>query len=265
MTVTSEGAPPCVAPCRSRYGGPEPPLPGREGAGYVDVWRAAYAPRHESAQRTEDQAWGSSHHVVEHRAHVERWWHLDEWRAEWRSGLRFLRWEHLDPERVAVELLGDTPAHIRIEGGEMHVYGPWRMTIRSFEGESGRRVLSTWSMRWVRASTPLIERWHRVLERRVVSSWEREQLGLGGSEAHGLRERGASERLRLGGSERMRVGASEWVAAGGSETAWLGGSERQGVAASWRLGASEWLGGSERSGASTLERWGGRLEGSDGR
>jgi hypothetical protein len=124
----------------------------------------------------------------------------------------------------------------------------------------------------------LIESWHRVLEKRILSSWEREHVGLGASEAHGLLERGASEMLRIGGSERMRIGASEWVAAGGSETVWLGGSELRGVAASGRMGASEWLGGSAGLGASHFpgspstseatgspERWGGRLEGSDGR
>lgn len=264
MTVTSEGGPPCIAPCGSKYTGPEPQLPGRAGAGYVDVWRAAYAPSHDAAAPALEHASGSSHHLIEHRAHIERWWHLDEWRAEWRSGLRFLRWEHHDPERVAVELLGDMPAHIRIEGGEMHVYGPWRLTIRSFEGEPGRRVLSTWSMRWVRASTPMIESWHRVLERRTISSWEREQIVLGASEVHGLLERGASELLRLGGSERMRIGASEWVAAGGSETVWLGASELRGVAASWRMGASEWLGGSERAGASQRGGASEMLGGSEG-
>ena len=36
------------------------------------------------------------------------------------------------------------------------MYGPWRVLIRSFETEPRRRVLSTWSMRWVRATTPMI-------------------------------------------------------------------------------------------------------------
>ena len=99
MTVTSEGGPPCIAPYRSRYGGPEPQLPGREGAGYVDVWHAAYAPSPEIAPPPAviDHPSGSAHHVVTHHAHIERWWSLDEWRAEWRAGLRFLHWEHHDP------------------------------------------------------------------------------------------------------------------------------------------------------------------------
>src|SRR5579863_7537345 len=49
MNVTSESSPPCVAPCRSRYAGPEPPLTGRQGAGYFDAWRAAYAPSNKPA------------------------------------------------------------------------------------------------------------------------------------------------------------------------------------------------------------------------
>jgi len=275
MTVTSEDAPPCAAPYRSRYSGPEPQLPGRQGSGYVDVWRAGYAPSAKiEPVREHATPWSSStHRVIEHPAHIERWWRLDEWRSEWRSGLRFLRWEHFDPERVAVELLGDTPVHVQFEGGEMVVYGPWRVTMRGFEAEPGRRVLSTWSMRWVRATTPMIERWERVLERRVVSGWEREIVTIGASGAHGLLERGASELVRMGASERMWIGASEWVAGGASETLWLGGSERLLLAASGRMGASEWLGASERPGASHFvgasehatagERWGGRMKGTE--
>src|SRR5271155_1877575 len=44
MTVTSDDAPPAAEPFQSRYAGPEHGLPARAGAGYVDVWRAAYAP-----------------------------------------------------------------------------------------------------------------------------------------------------------------------------------------------------------------------------
>jgi len=272
MTITSEGAPPCVAPCRSRYAGPEPQLPGREGAGYVDVWRAAYAPSQEltesqpPAPAREHASW-SAHHVVTHdvtrAAHIERWWNLDEWRVEWKAGLRFLRWEHHDPERVAVELLGDTPAHVKFEGSEMVVYGPWRLTIRGPESGPGRRVLSTWSMRWVRALTPMIESWHRVTTTRVVSSWEHEHVAVGASEAQGLRRGGASEIVGIGASERLWLGASEWVAAGASETLWLGGSELRGLGASGRMGASEWLGGSERAGASRAHGASEQLGGSE--
>ncbi len=257
MTVTSEGGPPCVAPCRSRYSGPESQLPDREGAGYVDVWHAAYAPSPELAPppAVMDHPSGSAHHVVTHHAHIERWWSLDEWRAEWRAGLRFLHfldWQHHDPALVAVELLGEAPVHVRLEGGggEMVVYGPWRVTIREAENAPGRRVLATWSMKWVRASTPMIETWHRVTGSRVVSSWEHEHIAIGGSEAQGLRRGGASEVVHLGASGRMWMGASEWMAAGASEMRWVGASELFAVAASGRMGASEWLGGSERAGAS---------------
>jgi hypothetical protein len=146
----------------------------------------------------------------------------------------------------------------------MVVYGPWQVTVRSFDAEPGRRILATWSMRWVRATTPMIERWERVLERRVVSGWQREHVTLGASEAHGLLERGASELLRVGASERMWLGASEWLAAGSSATLGLGGSERLFLAASGRLAASQWPGASHFVGASEQpasgERWGGRLQ-----
>jgi hypothetical protein len=127
MTITSDGAPPCAAPYRSRYAGPEPPLPDRAGAGYVDAWRAGYAPGTTGTTETDapqaSSPW-STRQTLDRSVHVERWWRLDEWRAEWRSGLRFLRWQHFDPERVAVELLGETPTLVQVEGGELVIYGP---------------------------------------------------------------------------------------------------------------------------------------------
>ncbi len=324
LTVTSEDAPPCVAPYRSRYTGPEPPLPSREGAGYFDVWRAAYAPSmpEKSADREHASSSGSvTHRTIErvHAEHIERWWRLDEWRAEWRGGLRFTRWlgtpdeqstlswregpfplELFDAERIAVELLGEAPAHLRAEGTEFVVYGPWRVVIHGFEGEPTgepqRRVLATWSLRWVRAVTPMIERYGHVLERRLVNAYEREHGVAGASEQHVLRERGASEHWRLGASERMWIGASEWMAAGASETLWVGASqlawlgssallfrgasERLGASERMPMGASErsragvsgGLGASDRAGASgapaeggTSERWAGRPSDKGGR
>src|SRR5580658_415043 len=53
MTVTSEEDVPAAAPYQSRFSGPEPELPGRAGAGYVDVWRAAYAPTIPPGRATE--------------------------------------------------------------------------------------------------------------------------------------------------------------------------------------------------------------------
>lgn len=321
MTVASDDAPPAVAPYRSRYSGPEPPLPGRAGAGYVDVWRAAYAPSMPQEHRASENASSSGagiHRTYDRSAQIERWWHLDEWRSEWRGGLRFtrrvgsiedvaLKWregpfplELSDAERIAIELLGEPPVQLYAQGLEFIVYGPWRVTIRSFDTEPQRRVLSTWSMRWVRATTPMVERWGFGIERRLLSSFEREYSAVGASEQHALLERGASEQLLVGASERLWLGASQWLAAGGSETLFLGGSQWGFVGASafafvgasarlgaseWllageRRGASEWMGGSEWMGASerlgaseralggaservfaTSEKWGGRLEG----
>jgi hypothetical protein len=266
MTITSEGAPPCAAPYRSRYTGPESPLPDRSGAGYIDAWRAGYAPSTQPGEGAREASASSSsitRRSLERAVHIERWWVLDEWRAEWRSGLRFLGWHRLDPARVAIEWLGEPPTHIEIEGGEIVAYGPWRVVIHGYEAEPGRRVLSTWSMNWVRATTPLIERWERVVEHRVVGGWEREHIVVGASEQHALSARGASELLFLGGSERLWLGASEWAAAGASETLWLGGSETLSLGASGKLGASEHAAASRFAGASETfgqpERWGGRL------
>jgi hypothetical protein len=270
MTITSDGAPPCAAPYRSRYVGPEPPLPDRSGAGYVDAWRAGYAPTAQSAEAARTPStWSiSSTRSIDRAVHIERWWRLDEWRVEWRSGLRFLGWQHFDPARIAIEWLGEPPTRLEIEGGEMVAFGPWRLTILGAEGDAGRRVLSTWSMHWVRASTPLIERWERVVERRVVSGWEREHVVLGASEQYSLPERGSSEMLLIGGSERLWLGASEWLAAGASETLWLGSSEKAWLGGSERLGASERAPASRFAGASEqllgrAEHWGGRLDETD--
>jgi hypothetical protein len=280
MTVTSDDVPPAVAPYRTRYAGPPPVLPERAGAGYVDVWRAAYAPSAQAQANTPVENASSSgagiHRTYDRSAHIERWWHLDEWRSEWRGGLRFIRrvgtvedqsiqWregpfplELQDPERIAVELLGEPPVQLRSEGMAFTVYGPWRVTIRGFDTETKRRVLSTWSMRWVRATTPMIERWGFGLERSVESGYEHEQVVLGASERHVLLERGASERWRLGASERMWLGASEWAARGASETVYLGASHWgfAGASGFLYLGASLRVGASERMGASEFWRMG---------
>jgi len=311
MTVTSDDTPPAARPFLSRYSGGEPPLPGRAGAGYVDVWRAAYAPSISAdgggiaaggAPAHHDHASKSGagiHRTVERSAHIERWWHLEEWRAEWRGGLRFTRWvgsaaelggavswqegpfpvELLDAGRVAVEFLEEAPVHLQAEGMGFTVYGPWRVTVRSYDAPQ-RRVLATWSVRWVRATTPMIERWGLSVEHQVISGFSTEKLIGGASEQGLVIESGASERWRIGASERMWAGASEWVAAGASETVFLGASqwgfagasallyrgasERIGASERWRMGASErllggasewvgrreWAGGSETLGGS---------------
>ncbi len=268
MTVTTDYAPPAAAPCRSRYRGPEPRLPPREGAGYVDVWRAAFAPS-DAAQAVQTHGpWsGAAPRRFERSAHIERWWHLGEWRAEWRGGLRFTfseggpegfertTWHEgpfplalLDPERVAYELLGGAPVMLRSQGTQVTVYGPWRVVIRSFEREPERRVLGAWTMHWVVATTPMIERWGFTLERIRVSGFERQHVVLGASEQHGLLERGASEIWRMGASERLWMGASEQGVGGASETLMLGASQFgfAGASAFMYLGASEWGGASER-------------------
>jgi len=156
----------------------------------------------------------------------------------------------------------------------MIVYGPWRVQIRGVGTHEGRRVISTWSVRWVRATNPMIERWARFVERRVLSGWERDLFAMGASEAHALLERGASELLRAGASERLWMGASEWSARGASETLGLGASRLLWLGASEMLGGSEKrmaIGGSESvggsaafsggAGANPAEKWAARPEG----
>jgi hypothetical protein len=289
MTVTSKDAPPSVAPYRSRYRGPDPSLPGREGAGYFDVWRAAFAPSMPEPPVPEQQRQASSAPARERSrprpAHVERWWRLDEWRSERPAGLRFSPWvgtreeaawragpfplEPGDPERLAIALLGEAPAYwVDGEAGFV-AYGPWRVVVSSHDVEPTRRVLATWSMRWVQATTPLAERWTHGLERRVVYGYQREGGGGGASDAFAAAERGASELWRLGASERRAIGASEGVLGGASEAGPIGASRVlfAGASATAPAGGSELSGSSARLGASeklaearAAERWGGRLE-----
>jgi hypothetical protein len=298
MTVTSDGgAPPAASPCRSRFGGPEPPLPGRAGAGYVDVWRAGYAPTMPQEAPAQSRAHASSsgaavHRTIERSAQIERWWHLDEWRAEWRGGMRFIRSEGLsgepesmtwhegpfpleprDPDRVVIQLLGEAPARLKAVGVAFTVYGPWLFTIHGRGARPSRRVLGTWSVHWVLAITPMIERWGWGLERRRLAAFEREHVALGASERLALLERGASELWRGGGSERVWLGASEWAMRGGSETLFLAASQLAGASALWAYGASERMGASERIGASehaparpgSAERWASRPDSWGGR
>jgi hypothetical protein len=275
MTVTSE-LPPSAAPYRSRYRGPEPTLPGHAGAGYVDVWRAAYAPSmiQETDAPTSGHrgSWSDAQPFwTTHRAaHIERWWHLDAWRSEWRGGLRFTRsvggappesgtWHEgpflgdpIDTERIVFEILSKSQFHLQAEGTDFTVYGPWRVTMRSADAEPTRRVLARWSLRWVRAMTPMIERWDYVFERRTHAGDDGANPAVGGPDGAGLFARGASEQWRLGASGRMWIGASEWWAAGASEILWIGASEyaHAGAAALLHRGASEFRGASERLGAS---------------
>jgi hypothetical protein len=155
-----------------------------------------------------------------------------------------------------VELFGEPPVERWIAGSTFTLSGPWRVTVRGFESEPRRRVLSTWMVRRVRATTPMIERWGGRLERLWHSGYERESVLLGASERHALLELGASEAWRLGASERRWLGASEWWMGGASETLTLGSSFWAYAGASeWTggsgwMGASAWMGGSGRVGAS---------------
>jgi hypothetical protein len=283
LTVATPETPPAAAPYRTRYRGPEPQLPAREGAGYVDVWRAAYAPSEAAHSAQQRPPWsGVTQRRFEKSAHIERWWHLGEWRAEWRGGLRFsfsegnlddiqrMSWHEgpfpvalLDPERIAFELLGEVPARLMAEGTQLTVYGPWKVTIRGFEQEPQRRTLGTWSMHWVVATTPMIERWGFTVDRMRIAGYERHEVVLGASEQRVLLERGASEVWRLGASERLWLGASERALGGGSETLFLGATQFAFLGASALLygGASERIGASElwRASGAALE-WGGASE-----
>ncbi len=227
MTVTSQYAPPSVRPYQSRYRGPDPALPGREGAGYFDVWRAAFAPSMPEPPAPARQ--GGSAPTAErpaHRpAHVERWWRLDEWRSERPAALRFAPWVGTreeaawrtgpfpagpgDPQRLAIELLGETPAYWAEGDAGFVAYGPWRVIVQPYEGDASGRVVATWSVRWVQATTPLVLRWAGGLERHVLLAYEVEHGAIGASEAYAGGERGASERWRLGASEGLAIGASE--------------------------------------------------------
>jgi hypothetical protein len=208
MTVTSEDAPPSIRPYQSRHRGPDPMLPRREGAGYFDVWRAAFAPSMPELPAAAATLQTSSPPARERHAprpaHVERWWKLDEWRSERPTGLRFATWvgsreeaawragpfplEPSDPDRLAIALLGDQPLYwtaasaSQSEAGFV-AYGPWRVVVQSYDIEPTRRVIATWSMRWVQATTPLADRWSNGVERKTVYGYEIERGAVGASEA----------------------------------------------------------------------------------
>ena len=220
MTVTSGEPPPCVAPYRSRYSGPEPPLPGREGAGYVDVWRAGYAP---STQRRAAAARAHARgprrrrtRDVEHRGATSSAGGASTSGAP--SGARACG---SSGGSTTIRRASPSSSSARrrrtctFEGGEMVVYGPWRLTIRGFEARAGAaRAVDV-----VDALGPRVDADDRALGARRRAAG---RLGLRARAAScaarpsstRVLERGASELWRLGGSERMWMGASEWLAAG---------------------------------------------------
>jgi hypothetical protein len=167
---------------------------------------------------------------------------------EWHSGPFPV--ELISSERVDIRFSGMTPLRVPGEWGPVDVYGPWRVTMRGDEKHTPRRVLATWTMHWVRASPPVVERWITAFERRRVGVFGRQVWFQGASERTMLWEFGASELWRLGASERIRMGASAWMQLGASEIlgwgasqlAWAGASALVQRGASFGAfgGASEW-------------------------
>lgn len=151
---------------------------------------------------------------------------------------------------------GGPPVLVERRGVRFLTQGPWNVTLRGANPTSGGRVLGTWSIRWSIASSPLIERWGRFLERSRTGVFTRKRTGAGGSERLGAFELGGSERWRLGASERLRMGASERQLSGASELIFAGATELALAGASeqrWAGASERWLGASER-------RWAGASE-----
>lgn len=141
------------------------------------------------------------------------------------------------------------PVLIERQGVRFLERGPWTVTLRGLDAPSGRRLLGTWSVRWSIASSPLIERWARFMERRRMGAFARGAIGAGASERSAIVEQGASERWRLGASERISMGASErlflgaseMVLGGATELSLAGASEQQPGGASEAGGRDPWL------------------------
>jgi hypothetical protein len=149
--------------------------------------------------------------------------------------------------------------------------------MRGHETHAPRRVLASWTMHWVKASPPVVERWITAFERKRTGVFGRGLWFQGASDRTLLWELGASELWRLSGSERIRMGASAWMQLGASEIfgwgasqlAWAGASallQRTGSAGvffgateRYALGASERyaLGSSERFAAGSSAAWSG--------
>jgi len=280
MTVTDGNECPASRPFQSRYAGPEPRLPGaggewREshdgrtveshGVATTDAWTVEHSTAGEWFSVSVDAGFAEIPWLLEHS--------LTDWRTEWRGGFRWLRWigdgtemlaagevfewhsgpfpvELISSERVDIRFSGMTPLRVPSEWGPVDVYGPWRVTMRGDEKHTPRRVLATWTMHWVRASPPVVERWITAFERRRVGVFGRQVWFQGASERTMLWEFGASELWRLGASERIRMGASAWMQLGASEIlgwgasqlAWAGASALVQRGASFGAfgGASEW-------------------------
>jgi hypothetical protein len=289
MTVTSGDECPAASPCRSRYHGPPPPLPQEyappPSSVGADVMTHGWTTRAWTEQVSGEWA---SVSIDGLDLPLDDAWLIEHWRIDPPGGIRFVRWTQewpstqvpgevfawqagpfpidvLEADRVEVQWGGLGPLMVPGEWGPIEVFGPWRVTVRSFDARPTRRVLASWTVHWVSVTPTVVERWLTGLERRRVGVFARERLIQGASESLLVREFGASEVFRLGASERMwlgasagmHLGASEIIGWGGSQFAFAGASALVARGASeWRwAGASEWL----WAGASAWH-WGGASE-----
>jgi hypothetical protein len=256
MTVTDGADCPTAHPFASRYQGPLPPLPGTDGGGggghgqggppetqgatTTAAWTVEHSSTGEWFSVSIDPSFSEIPWLLEHS--------LTDWRTEWRGGFRWLRWtgegsetlaagevfewhsgpfpvELISSDRVDVRFSGMTPLRVPSAWGPVDVYGPWQVTMRGHPTHTTRRVLASWTMHWVKASPPVIERWITAFERRRVSVFGRQVWFQGASDRTLLWELGASELWRLGASERIRMGASAWMQMGASEILGWGASQ----------------------------------------
>jgi hypothetical protein len=288
MTVTSEDACPAAQPCRSRYRGPTRSLPGQ----YPAPQPASAVTQSWTTQEWTRRVWTEQVSTEWTSVSIDGLdfpfdpsWLVERWQVAPHAGFRFLRWtgegpstlapgevvtwqvgpfpiEAIDADRVEVHWGGVGPLVVAGEWGPIEVFGPWRVTVRSFDTQPARRVLASWTVHWVNITPVVVERWLTGLERRRVGGFAREQRIQGASESLLLREFGASDVFRLGASERMWLGASAGMLLGASEVLGWGASQLAFAGASALLlrGASQWIwvGASEWlwSGASELYAWG---------
>jgi hypothetical protein len=273
MTVTTHAAHPTARPYISKFSGPAPlsyaPAPGVSSDEQPPSYGTrASAVTHE--QWSESQTWTWAHPST-----IDvRWegpWLFGEWHAEWRThwlgmgSTETTTWRvgpfplDVGDGRIEVRFVGGVPASLRDEVSGLEIFGPWQITIRSFDVEPHHRVLGTWNVHWVTVSPPYVQRWLTALERRSTHTFRREVLTGFASGAQALVEIGASEMWRIGGSERRWIGASERWALGGTEVLWLGASQLLfgGASALLARGASEvrWGGASERLWPGASEAW----------
>jgi hypothetical protein len=293
MTVTDGADSPTARPFVSRYTGPPPQLSSAidrvtsdardapPGEGPTVTTAGAWTVNHGSAGEwfsvSVDPTFAEISDIASLLEHS-----LTDWRTEWRGGLRWLRWtgegtetlvagerfewhsgpfpvELVSSERVDVRFSGMNPLRVPSEWGPVDVYGPWQVTMHGHTTEPTRRVLASWTMHWVRASPPVVERWITAFERRRIGAFARHVWFQGASDRTRLWELGASELWRLGASERVWMGASAWMLLGASEILGWGASQLAwaGASALLQRGASfgAFAGASERYAFGASERY----------